>query len=40
MSNALSSVPPVIEMDYPFPVKPAPLTAEQKASLILSLIHI
>ena len=37
MSNALISVPPVIEMDYPFPVKPAPLTAEQKAALIIEI---
>ncbi len=34
MSNALSNIPPVVEMDYPFPVKPAPLTAEQKTTLI------
>ncbi len=31
---AMSMIPPVVEMDYPFPVKPAPLTAEQRASLI------
>ena len=34
MSNALSSIPPVVEMDYPFPAKPQPLTPEQKATLI------
>lgn len=34
MSNALNNVPPVVEMDYPFPAKPLPLSAEQKTTLI------
>ncbi|MGL5327266.1 MAG: quinolinate synthase NadA, partial [Aeromonas sp.] len=33
MSNALSSVPPVVDMDYPFPTKPLPLSAEQRMTL-------
>ena len=33
MSNALSSVPPVVAMDYPFPAKPLPLSAEQRTTL-------
>lgn len=33
MNNALSSVPPVVAMDYPFPAKPLPLSAEQRTTL-------